>query len=111
MPNYEQTEHDGYWSDLRPKAHPQYGRAKQQGPSHWSKLPPMQHNTEETLKSGHVDVERKTFVFRLKENNRGRLLRITEEGNGKRSSLIVPATGLREFADLFQKMLDALPPE
>jgi hypothetical protein len=58
-----------------------------------------------------MDVERKTFVFHLKENSRGRLLRITEEGNGKRASVIIPATGLREFANLFQTMLDACPPE
>jgi len=34
---------------------------------------------EDTLKSGQVQIERKNFVFTLKENPRGRFLRITED--------------------------------
>ena len=46
---------------------------------------------EETLKTDKVQIERKTFVFTLKENPRGRFLRITEDVNGRRDTIIVPA--------------------
>jgi len=52
---------------------------------------------EETLKTEKVQIERKTFVFTLKENPRGRFLRITEDVNGRRDAIIVPATGLHDF--------------
>src|ERR1039457_4114052 len=44
---------------------------------------------EDTLKSEQVQIERKTFVLMLKENPRGRFLRITEDGGGKRNTIIV----------------------
>ncbi len=47
------------------------------------------------------------FVFRLKENVRGRLLRITEDTGGKRNSIIIPATGLAEFKKLLDEMIQA----
>jgi hypothetical protein len=49
-----------------------------------------------------VQIERKTFVFALKENPRGRFLRITEDVHGRRNSIIVPAPGLEDF----KKLLD-----
>ena len=52
---------------------------------------------EETLKTDRVQIERKTFVFTLEENPRGRFLRITEEAHGRRNTIIVPSTGLNEF--------------
>ena len=60
---------------------------------------------EETLKADKVQIERKTFVFTLKENPRGRFLRITEDVNGRRDTIIIPATGLEEFKKLFDDML------
>ena len=51
----------------------------------------------ETLKTGQVQIERKTFAFQLQENLRGRLLRITEDVNGRKNSIVIPATGLAEF--------------
>jgi hypothetical protein len=59
------------------------------------------------LKSGMVQVERKTFHFALKENARGRLLRITEETPGRRNSIIIPATGLAEFQAILLEMVQA----
>lgn len=69
---------------------------------------------EDTLKSGVVQVERKTFVFALKENARGRLLRITEEVGSRHNSIIIPSTGLADFKKLLEEMMHAvesLPPE
>ncbi len=62
---------------------------------------------EETLKSDKVQIERKTFVFTLKENSRGRFLRITEDVNGRRDTIIIPATGLEEFRKLLDEMVKA----
>jgi hypothetical protein len=62
---------------------------------------------EETLKTDKIQIERKTFVFTLKENPRGRFLRITEDVNGRRDTIIIPATGLEEFKKLFDDMLRA----
>jgi hypothetical protein len=60
---------------------------------------------EDTLKTDKVQIERKTFVFTLKENPRGRFLRITEDVNGRRDTIIIPATGLAEFKKLLDEML------
>ncbi|MBM3838889.1 MAG: RNA-binding protein [Verrucomicrobia bacterium] len=60
---------------------------------------------EETIKSDKIQIERKTFVFTLKENPRGRFLRITEDVNGRRDTIIIPATGLEDFKRLLDDML------
>ena len=62
---------------------------------------------EDTLKSGQIQIERKTFVFTLKENPRGRFLRITEDVGGRRDNIIVPSTGLEEFKKLLDEMVKA----
>jgi hypothetical protein len=62
---------------------------------------------EDTLKSEKVQIERKTFLFTLKENPRGRFLRITEDVAGRRDTIIVPATGLEEFKKLIDEMVKA----
>ncbi|MGH7950534.1 MAG: RNA-binding protein [Limisphaerales bacterium] len=62
---------------------------------------------EETLNSGKIQIERKTFVFALKENPRGRFLRITEDVGGRRDTIIIPSTGLDEFKKLLDEMVKA----
>jgi hypothetical protein len=64
-------------------------------------------STEETLKTDKVQIERKTFVLSLKQNARGRFLRITEDVNGRRDTIIVPATGLDDFKRLVDEMVKA----
>jgi hypothetical protein len=59
---------------------------------------------ERTLRKHQIQVERKTFTFTLKENPRGRFVRITEDVSGQRDTIIVPASGLGEF----RRMLDEL---
>jgi hypothetical protein len=59
---------------------------------------------EQTLKSERIQVERKTFLFSLRENPRGRFLRITEDVGGRRDAIIVPATGLGDFAKIIEEM-------
>jgi len=62
---------------------------------------------EETLKSAELQVERKLFVLTVKENPRGRFLRITEETTRTRNSIIVPESGLAEFAKVLAEMTSA----
>ena len=62
---------------------------------------------ENTLKTGQVQIERKTFLFSLRENPRGRFLRITEDVGGRRDNIIIPATGLEEFRRVLDEMLKA----
>lgn len=59
---------------------------------------------EDTLRSDKVQIERKTFLFTLKENPRGRFLRITEDVNGRRDTIIIPATGLEDFRRIVDEM-------
>ena len=62
---------------------------------------------EDSQKPGSVQIERKNLLFALKENPRGRLLRITEDIAGRYNSIIIPATGLREFMKLLDEMIKA----
>jgi hypothetical protein len=59
---------------------------------------------EDTLRSEKLQIERKTFLFALKENPRGRFLRITEDVAGRRDTIIVPAPGLEEFRKMLESM-------
>ena len=59
------------------------------------------------LKSERIQIERKTFIFTLKENPRGRFLRITEDVGGRRDTVIIPATGLEDFKKLLDAMVKA----
>jgi hypothetical protein len=62
---------------------------------------------EETLKTEKIQIERKTFVFALKENPRGRFLRITEDVSGRRDTIIIPAPGLEDFKNILEQMVRA----
>jgi hypothetical protein len=61
--------------------------------------PPVQ---EITLLRQEILIERKGFSLALKENPRGRFIRIVESNGNYFASIIVPITGLL----LFQKLLD-----
>ena len=75
------------------------------GQSSHSMSGPKPQVVEETIKTEKIQIERKTFIFTLKENPRGRFLRITEDVNGRRDNIIIPATGLEDFKRLFDDML------
>ncbi len=59
------------------------------------------------LKSENIAVERKSFIFDLRENPRGRFLRITEDANGRRDSIVIPAPGLEEFRRVLDGIISA----
>jgi hypothetical protein len=58
------------------------------------------------LLSHKIQVERKVFYFHLKENPRGRFLKITEDVGGRRDTIIIPSTGLDAFRDAIQLAVD-----
>jgi hypothetical protein len=69
---------------------------------------------EDTLKSGEIQIERKSFILSLKENPRGRFLRITEDVGGRRDTIIIPSTGLADFKKLEDEMVlasESVPPK
>jgi PurA ssDNA and RNA-binding protein len=68
---------------------------------------PRQHVPEDTLRTSELQIERKYFTVTLKENPRGRFLRITEDVGGRRSSIIIPASGLADFKKCVDDMLQA----
>jgi hypothetical protein len=88
-----------------------YGNRPHGERTHSSAKPPV---AEDTLKSSKVQIERKTFILALKENTRGRFLRITEDVGGRRDTIIIPAPGLEEFKKLLEEMVQAsaeIPPK
>lgn len=73
----------------------------------YSAGPPKPPVNEDTLKTEKIQIERKTFIFTLKENPRGRFLRITEDVNGRRDNVIIPSTGLEDFRRVVDEMVRA----
>jgi hypothetical protein len=63
---------------------------------------------EEVIKTERIQIERKGFIFALKENPRGRFLRITEDVSGRRDAITVPANGLEEFRRVIEDMIKTL---
>ncbi|KAJ7527080.1 hypothetical protein O6H91_16G035700 [Diphasiastrum complanatum] len=64
------------------------------------------HSTDVELVCKCLQVEHKTFYFDLKENPRGRYLKISEKSSGSRSTIIVPVAGIVWFVDLFSYYAD-----
>ncbi len=88
-----------------------YGNRPHGESPHGSGKPPV---AEDTLKSAKIQIERKTFILALKENTRGRFLRITEDVGGRRDTIIIPAPGLEEFKKILEEMVQAsteIPPK
>ena len=60
----------------------------------------------DSLHSEKTQVERKQFFFELKENPRGRFLRITEDVNGRRNAIVIPTVGLEDFHRIIGDMIE-----
>ncbi len=52
---------------------------------------------DNVIEARELQIEKKYFHVQLRENDRGRFLRITEEAHGRRNTIIVPTTGIDEF--------------
>jgi hypothetical protein len=64
--------------------------------------PPVQ---EDSLKTAELEIERKSFRLMLKENLRGRFVRITESNGSKFNSIMVPESGLADFLRVLNEMV------
>lgn len=78
---------------------PQWGNAGPQAPRPFGE--------ETTLRTDQIQIERKNFAFILKENPRGRFLRIIEDVGGRRNTIIIPAPGLEGFRKVLEEMVKA----
>ena len=68
---------------------------------------PMEQGVDNELLSEQVQIERKLFSFDLRENPRGRFLKITEDVGGRRDTVIIPATGLDKVRDVVERAIQA----
>jgi len=64
------------------------------------------HRTDDPLASEKIQVERKIFFLDLKENQRGRFLKITEDVGGRRDTIMLPASALQEFVEALTRIVD-----
>ena len=66
------------------------------------------------LAAQELQIERKRFFATLKENSSGRFLRLTEVAGDKSNTIIIPASGLRNFSKLLGEMMmaaEGMPPK
>jgi len=60
----------------------------------------------EPIASEKVTIDRKIFFLDLKENQRGRFMKITEDVGGRRDTVMVPAAAFKEFLEALQRLVD-----
>jgi hypothetical protein len=65
-----------------------------------------QHMTDDPLASEKIQVDRKVFFLDLKENQRGRFLKITEDVSGRRDTIMLPASAFQEFVEALTRIVD-----
>lgn len=65
-----------------------------------------QSTTPDLLASEKVSIDRKVFFLDLKENNRGRFLKITEDVGGRRDTIMLPVEAFRDFAEAFARLVE-----
>lgn len=97
-------------SDQHPKAYGYnpYARPSFNRPAPAFNRPPPRV-PDNVLHAGNLEVERKSFNITLRENDKGRFLRITEMKGTLRQSIIVPASGLKEFQQVLAEMVKEMP--
>ena len=69
-------------------------------------------NTDErrgppALHSEKIVTDRKIFFLDLKENDRGRFIKITEDVRGRRDTIMVPIEVASDFVDALDRILEA----
>lgn len=62
---------------------------------------------DDSLFSEQIQVERKLLSFELRENPRGRFMRVTEDVGGRRDTVIVPASGLEKVREILGRVIEA----
>jgi hypothetical protein len=67
---------------------------------------PPRQPADPPLVTEKIITERKVFFLDLKENSRGRVLKITEDVRGRRDTIMVPAETLLEFYEALGRIID-----
>ena len=67
---------------------------------------PPRPQADPPLITEKIITDRKVFFLDLKENNRGRVLTITEDVRGRRDTIMVPAETLVEFYEALGRIID-----
>ena len=65
------------------------------------------NTVDKELFNEQVQIERKLFTFDLRENPRGRFLKVIEDVGGRRDTVIMPATGLEDVVEILKRVLAA----
>lgn len=60
-------------------------------------MQPSFRTDEKTLARRELQIERKQLTIEMRENFRGRFLRIVEKCGGKTNVVIIPDTGINDF--------------
>ncbi|GMR05155.1 MAG: hypothetical protein BMS9Abin23_1097 [Thermodesulfobacteriota bacterium] len=58
--------------------------------------------------SDKLHIENKTLFVDLRENSRGRFLQIAELSNDRKSTVVIPISGVDEFIESLQKISEAV---
>jgi hypothetical protein len=67
---------------------------------------PAEKTGLDPLASEKLVVDRKVFFLDLKENNRGRFLKITEDVGGRRDTIMLPAEAFRDFCEALLRLME-----
>ena len=57
------------------------------------------------IEAKELQIERKHFHVELRQNDRGKSVRITEETHGRRNTIIVPTTGVEDLTAAIGEVL------
>jgi len=60
----------------------------------------------EPLASEKVAIDHKIFFLDLKENSRGRFMKITEDVGGRRDTIMLPSAAFRDFAEALERLIE-----
>jgi hypothetical protein len=58
------------------------------------------------IASEKITNDRKIFFLDLKENQRGRFLKITEDVGGRRDTIMLPAEAFKEFIEALERLIE-----
>ena len=60
----------------------------------------------QSLASEKLATERKVFFLDLRENDRGRFIKITEDVGGRRDTIMLPAEAFKDFLEALQRLVE-----
>lgn len=58
------------------------------------------------IASEKIAIDRKVFFLDLKENPRGRFLKITEDVGGRRDTIMLPREAFQDFAEALARLVE-----